>query len=551
MGFNNILSYIFYRIALFLVFTKKLLPLSFLLLPSNMYQNRRSTYNGFILLFVALKVILNLFAISHFGFQRDELLHLALGDHLAWGYKEVPPFIALLGSINTSILGGSVFATRIFSTVAAGLIIWFTGLITVELGGRRFAITLACLSLICSPAFLASDYLFQPVVFDQLWWVLAVYLAVKYINTSSIKYLYLIGIVTGGGLLTKYTMGFFALALVIGLLLTKQRRLLLNRHFWFAMLIALVIFLPTMLWEYNHHFPFFTHMGQLRKSQLQYVKSSDFIVQQLLVNGVAVILWVTGFFFLLFAFKLRKYQFLAFAYLAVFLFLLEMNGKSYYLFGAYPMLFAAGAYGFERWIKNAALRTIVTLVFTLPVVRVAPILLPVLPLNTTLAYFDHVNQKYPFLRFISTWGDRKVHRTSQDYADMFGWDEITSKVDSAYKTLTPDQQKHTIILADNYGEAGAIHHYGKQYHLPDVICLNSSFALWSPTSIANADFIIYIDDNNNVTTKVGALAASYKKTGQVDNPLAVEYGTGIYLISHPIPQLNQVYQQVRLQRLNE
>ncbi|MGN6180393.1 MAG: hypothetical protein ACTHNW_14495 [Mucilaginibacter sp.] len=96
-----------------------------------MYQNRRSTYTGFILLFVALKVILNLFALAHFGFQRDELLHLALGDHLAWGYKEVPPFIAVLGRINTSILGGSVFSTRIFSTNAAGLIIWLKGLITV------------------------------------------------------------------------------------------------------------------------------------------------------------------------------------------------------------------------------------------------------------------------------------------------------------------------------------------------------------------------------------------------------------------------------------
>jgi hypothetical protein len=144
-----------------------------------------------------------------------------------------------------------------------------------------------------------------------------------------------------------------------------------------------------------------------------------------------------------------------------------------------------------------------------------------------------------------------VHRTSQDYADMFGWDEITRKVDSAYKTLTPDQQKHTIIFADNYGEAGAIHHYGVQYNLPDVICLNSSFALWSPPSIANADYIIYVDDSDNVSKKIGPLVASYKKTGEVDNPLAVEHGTAIYLISHPSPKLNVVYQQVRAQRLSE
>src|ERR1700761_8418433 len=276
------------------------------------YQNRRPAYTNFILLFVAIRIGLNLLAISHFGFHRDELLHLALGDHLAWGYKEVPPFIAVLAKITTSVFGGSLFATRIFSTIAAGLIIWFTGLITAELGGRRFAVTLACLALICSPAFVASDYLFQPVVFDQLWWVITAYLAVKYINTSSPKYLYLVGVAVGVGLLTKYSMGFFALALVIGLLLTKQRRLLASRHFWFAMLLALIIFSPTLIWEFTHHLPVITHMSELRESQLQYVKPIDFIVQELLDNGIAVIIWLTGFFFLLFASKLRKYQFLAF-----------------------------------------------------------------------------------------------------------------------------------------------------------------------------------------------------------------------------------------------
>src|SRR3569833_3532917 len=182
------------------------------------YQNRRSSYSIFILIFVAIKVGLNLLAISHFGFHRDELLNLVLGDHLDWGYKEVPPFIALLAKATSVLFGDSVFAARIFPTIAAGLIIWFTGLITVELGGRRFAIALACLALIVSPAFAASGYLFQPVVFDQLWWVMAVWLLVKYCNTSAVKYLYFLGLVIGFGMLTKYTMAFFTYTLFVCLL---------------------------------------------------------------------------------------------------------------------------------------------------------------------------------------------------------------------------------------------------------------------------------------------------------------------------------------------
>jgi len=224
------------------------------------YQNRRSTYSSFILIFVFIKVGLNLLAIAHFGFHRDEFLHLVLADHLDWGYKEVPPFIALLAKITSLVFGNSVFAARIFPTISSGLIVWFTGQITVELGGKKFAVALACLALIFSPGFAASGYLFQPVVFDQLWWVMAVWLLTKYSNTSSVKYLYWLGVVVGLGMLTKYSMAFFTFALIFGIALSKQRKMLLNRHIIGAAIIAIIIFLPNVIWQFNHHLPVITHM---------------------------------------------------------------------------------------------------------------------------------------------------------------------------------------------------------------------------------------------------------------------------------------------------
>lgn len=517
-----------------------------------MYQNRRSTYTGFILVFVAIKIVLNLFAMPHFGFQRDELLHLALGDHLGWGYKEVPPFIAVIAKLSSTLFGNSVFATRIFCTIFAGLIVWFTSLITIELGGRKFAIALACLGIILAPAFVASEYLLQPVIFDQFWWVLTVYLIIKYINSSSVRYLYFIGVVVGLGLLTKYTMAFFAIALIIGLVVTKQRRLLFNKHVAGAALLAILIFLPNIIWQFTHHLPVITHMSALQKTQLDYIKPTDFISQQVMVNGTFIVLWLTGFFFLIFSFKLRKYQFLAFAYIAIFLFLMEMSGKNYYLFGAYPMLFAAGGFGFERWLKanNYVLRTLLILILTLPNLLLFPMLLPVLPLNTTLAFFKYADKHFPSLDFTVTWEDHKKHPTTQDYGDMFGWDEMTKKVADTYNSLTPDQQKHTIIWADNYGEAGAIHHFGKLYNLPDVYSLASSFTLWTPPSLT-PDYIIYIDDNNNVPERLAPYMQSYKKVGEVENPIAREKGVSIYLLTKPGKMFTYIYQHERAKKLLE
>lgn len=224
-----------------------------------------------ILLFVCLKVALNLFAAPHFGFHRDELLHLALADHLDWGYKEVPPFIALLAKTSLTFFGDTVFTARIFPTIAAGLIIWLTGFITFELGGKRFAISLACITLIFSPAFVASDYLFQPVVFDQLWWVLAVWLLIKFINLSNFSYLYCLGFVVGIGMLTKYTMAFFTFSLLAGVLISNQRKILRNKHVLIAVLIAFLVFLPNIIWQFLHHLPVITHMKTLQKQQLEYI----------------------------------------------------------------------------------------------------------------------------------------------------------------------------------------------------------------------------------------------------------------------------------------
>ena len=489
-------------------------------------------------------------AISHFGFHRDEFLHLVLADHLDWGYKEVPPFIAVLAKLTINFFGNSVFAARIFPTICGGLIVWLTGLITVELGGKMFAITLACLTLIFSPAFAASDYLFQPVVFDQFWWTLAVWLLCRYSNTSSIKYLYFLGLAVGFGMLTKYSMSFFTFSLIGGLLISKQRKLLFSKHIIGAAMLALIVFLPNLIWQINHHLPVITHMKTLRKEQLEYIKPSDFIVQELLDNGIALFIWVTGFIFLLLSVRLHKFQFIAFAFVLIFTFLLVMSGKSYYLFGAYPMLFAAGGFGFERWLKTGgyALRTITVALFTLPNLLLFPLVLPVLPLNQTLSLFRFSHDHFEFLSFLVTWEDHKEHATTQDYADMMGWDEMAAKVSQAWNSLTPDQQRHTQIFADNYGEAGALHHFRKQYNLPDVVSLNSSFTLWAPDSL-NAQYVIYVDDDGGGNIKkLKPFLESFKKVGEVNNPLAVEKGTAIFILVHPKPFLNTIYQKELAQK---
>jgi hypothetical protein len=423
-------------------------------------------------------------------------------------------------------------------------------MITAELGGKKFAIALSCLALIFSPAFAASGYLFEPVVFDQLWWVLLVWLFIKYNNTLAIKYIYFAGAVAGIGLLTKYTMAFFIGALFIGLVLSKQRKLLLNFHFAGAAVLAFIIFLPNLLWQFQYHLPVFSQMHELQKQQLNYLKPSGFMIQQLADNGAALFLWLPGLIVLLFSASFQHLRFLALAFLSVFAFYLIMNGKDYYLFGAYPMLFAVGGVSFEKWLKSVryAARTTGLALCTLPNLLIFPIALPVLSLNQTIAIFNTGQRNFPILNFAVMWDDHKIHPITQNYGDMLGWEEITAKVAKTWRSLSPEQQKHTQIYADNYGEASAINHFRRQYHLPVAISLNSSFALWAPDNL-DGQYIIYVDEQGGKNVQKLLLnVESFRKTGEIENPLSVEKGTSIFLLVHPTVALNAYYKKARAEK---
>jgi len=282
-------------------------------------------------------------------------------------------------------------------------------------------------------------------------------------------------------------------------------------------------------------------MKTLQKTQLDYVSPGIFIRQQLLVNGVGLFIWLTGFIFLIFSAQLQKFRFVALAYLLIFIFLLKMNGKNYYLFGAYPMLFAAGGFGFEQLIKTRyfTLRAFSIALFTLPNLVLMPLLLPILPLKQTLAVIKFDSWKIPSMRFAITWEDQQQHPLTQDYADMLGWEDMVAASAKIYNTLSAEEKAHTTIIADNYGEAGAFERFGPKYQLPEVVCLNSSFALWAPENLS-AKNIIYVSDDKDVSD-LKSVVGNAKLLYEVPDPLSREAETGIFLLKDVKPGLNKIY----------
>ncbi len=509
------------------------------------FYKRNSKEIQVILFLTILKLSIHLASNSRFGFHRDELLYMAMADHLSWGYKEVPPFIAGVSWFSNTFLGDSVFAMRLIPTLASTLIISITGLTVLLMKGGKFAIFVACSAMIVSPAFLASGYLLQPVVFDQLFWVISAYLTFKYIQTQKTNYVYFLGATVGIGMLNKYTMAFFILALITALLVSPHRKLLFNRSWGIAFLIAFLIFLPNLIWQITHNLPVISHMKELRNKQLAFINSPDFILQLLIVHASATIVWLSGFFYLFISKSNNKYAFAGISFILMILILLVLNGKVYYSFGAFPILFAAGGVCFQKVmgsIKSPYKYSAASLIL-IPSLFLIPIVVPILSFGSTLRFFEITSRSG--LKFPLKWEDQIEHATTQDYGDMLGWEEIARYTQIAYQSIPVDQRAQTTIVAGNYGQAGAIQYFRAKYNLPEPVCLNSSFALWAPESIATHHLIV-IDDYDNKITEAYEMV---KEVGIVENSHAREKGTKIYLLSNPLVDINSIYRRERIKAL--
>ncbi len=442
-----------------------------------------------ILLIALLQFVLHLWANAHDNFFRDELYYLAAGQHLAAGYVEYPPFVAWATAFSRALFGDSVMAIRLLPALAGALIVVLAADIAALLGGGFLAQVLAAFAVALGPVFLAQSGLMSMDPFDQLWWTLAAWVLVRMIKNQNPKMWLAFGVVVGIGLLTKLVIGFFVIALLLGLLLSEQRKLLFNWWLILGGMIALVIMSPYLVWQAQHGFPVLEYTRAYSSGKTVQYTLPEYLLQQVVTtNPLAAPLWLGGLYFLFFTKTGRPYRAFGWAYLFLFIFFLMLHAKFYWLSPAYPLLLAAGAYGLEMlthaprvaepaarshwpgWLVPAYIWTLVITGLLL-----VPLSLPILSPEA-------------FIRLNSITGGADMGKAEnlvssalpQSYADRYGWREMVASVKQAYDTLTPEEQADTCVLTTNYGEAGAVDFYGAAVGLPRAISGHNSYYLWGP-----------------------------------------------------------------------
>ena len=501
-----------------------------MIIPTHFYENTPYCL-PLVGIFSHCKIVGSLFTNGAYGFHRDEFLYIALGEHLAWGYVEIPPSIAFFANMSRNLFGDSIFAIRFFPALvgAAGLVL--TALIARELGGGKFAQVLAGLTFLMSPAYLGSNTLFQPVSFNQFYWILSAYILLRWINHKKPNTWIHLGVVMGLAMLNKYSVLLFAFGILAGLLLhPTHRKALQSKSVYLGILTGFLIWLPNLIWQMVHDFPELTHLRELSEQQLAHVSIPDFLLSQLLMQGLNCGIVLLGLGYLLLKGSMKPYRILAWIYLSIIALLLVFSGKDYYSLGAYPMLIAAGALAVEaftagqnwrKWLRPVAVVWVLGCnLFAIPYA------LPILPITEAKTYMQHMADTYGLDGPIR-WEDGELHDLTQDYADMHGWEELVEQVAYIYHQIPEAEQAETAIYAGNYGQAGAINWYGKQHGLPVAHSRNSSYRLWWDNTLTPKHLIV-VDDSDSRESFAGG-CESIEFATQLSHPIARENGTHIFL----------------------
>ncbi|WP_433658285.1 ArnT family glycosyltransferase [Nocardia sp. CA-128927] len=421
-----------------------------------------------------------------YGYHRDELYFLAAGRHLSWGYPDQPPLTPLVAKVMAAIDPDSLFLLRLPAVLAATLVVVCAGLMAREFGGGRAAQALAAGAVASAALLMGTGHLLSTAVFDLAVWSVVSLLVLKLIREiggpdkvdrqgeaedhaivperrnalwlSGPRWWLVIGLVIGIGLQNKLLLIFPVLALLVSLFAFGPRKLFATKFFPMAIGIAVLIWLPYLVWQARNGWPQW-EMSQAMAGGSSGTSDSPimFVLLQFgLIGALLVPLWMFGLWRLA---RDSRYRAFAAAYGLLFVLFVAVGGKAYYLSGMYPILLAAGAVPVATWLGERRIRwAAVSFVVVVNAVTSAVLFLPVLP--------------------ISMLKDSPVLAINYDAGETIGWPEFTRQVGDVRARLGPD----IAILTDNYGEAGAIERFGAPYNLPKPHSGHNSYWWWGPPS---------------------------------------------------------------------
>ncbi|NNM99185.1 MAG: glycosyltransferase family 39 protein [Candidatus Eremiobacteraeota bacterium] len=480
---------------------------------------------------------LHLLANPHYGFFRDELYFIICGRHPSWGYVDQPPLVPLIAA-GSQLFGISLLALRATAALCAAGSVFVIVRIVTQLGGGRFAEIFAAIVVALTPVLAVFGTQVGPDMVGLWLWPLAALYLLRIADGASPRLWLAVGAVLGVSFEGKYSVVFFAVALAIGLALTKERRIFATPFFWYGALVGVAIALPNLLWQIAHDLPMLSVLEAGQHGKNVILSPLSYLVQEiLLTNPLLAWIWIVG---IVSALRTAALRWLGIAALVMLAEMMLLRGKNYYPADIYSIYIALGALAIARSLTVRWGR--IALVCATPILAawMIPVAVPILPTPQILAYTAFLRNA---LHLSVASENHKVARLGQDFADMHGWPRLAATVASIYAALPPSERAGAAIFTDNYGEASAIAFFNPTSALPPVLSGHNQYWLWG-THGASGATIVAVDSR---CPGGAGFYARQRIVARFSNPLGMPYEDDlpIRLCRKPRGTLADIWSSVR------
>ena len=475
----------------------------------------------------ALPVVAHLLTAANYGIFRDEYYYLACARHLAWGYVDHPPLSIALLALFRAAFGEGLTTLRAVPALCGAAVIVLSARIATGLGGGAFARTLAATATAVAGVVQVVSGFYSMNALDLVFWAAAWALLVAWVADPAPRRMIELGILLGFGLLNKIGLFVLGAALALALPFTRLRREIRKPAPYLGAGLSLLLFAPHVGWQILHGWPTLEFIENARRYKISHLAPHRFFGEIVLEQQPAnLLVWGAGLVWLLFALRGRPFRPLGFVVVVAFALLLLQGAKPYYAAGLFPLLFAAGACAWEDFTasgRRARLRPAFVALLATCGLFFLPLALPVLP-PEKLARWQRATGIAPAAAEVGHTSELPQH-----YSDRFGWEELAAEVARVVEGLEAEERARVVVIAQNYGEAGALDYWRKRYGLPPVVSGHNSYAFWSPAELPLDPVVVVGWREPEVRESFG----SVERAGTLEHPWALEAGLPIWIAREP------------------
>jgi len=495
--------------------------------------SERKIDNLILFLMASGAVIFHIIFNGQYGFHRDELDFIMNARQLEWGYVSYPPITPFFARFGLELFGESLRGLRVLPAIAQAIVMVLAGLMARDMGGKRNAQALTAFAVFIAPVSLMGGTVIMYFAFDYLWWVLVAFFTVRLLATEDDRYWLGIGAGIGLGMMTKYTMAFWVAGLVVGILVTSNRKYLRSKWLYLGAALSLLIFLPNLIWQIQHDFIAFDYLSFIHARDIEWGRADDFLINQLYepANPLTLPLWIAGLGLCLFSTSMKRFRALGWMFVVTFALFLVSKGRSYYTGPSYVMLLAAGAVGFENWLGTRAEKVrrlggglLWGMLIVGSIIGIG-LMKPIVPVNSPL------------------W--EITSDINGEFVEMIGWEDLTAQVADIYQSIPESEKPRTVVLAGNYGEAGAFDLYGDAYGLPPVIS-GSNSRWYRGYGDPEPETVIVVGlerDYTNRFFKLCEFSGTVRNSYNVKNEETTRH-TGLYVCRQPRQPWSEMWQEM-------